>query len=684
MRAGICSRPTRRSHPTLIRTASLALAAALVCIAGTGLRSARAADAFDPARGIVIKGTVVTMDDACRVIEHGHVLVRDGRIAAVWSGPHAPSGVAVGDAVEVDLGPKGLVFPGLMNLHDHPAYNVLPPWPAPSSHRQPAVGRTAGTEPYANRYQWNTPGLLPAEYRRLVQNPNDILTSPLGLDLLAEALKYAEVMSALGGETTNQGAPVNAAADGVLVRNAESPNFGRNRIRSRVPAVTQPSFLSSLNGATGLRTQMRAGAVDAWLAHVAEGVPDAARRFGDSASSRAEFATLKSAGLLTDVTVIVHGVGLEPEDFAEMRAAPSIRTDGAGDGLGAKLVWSPLSNLLLYGTTARVYHALQAGVLVSLGADWTPSGSKNLLGEMKVADVALRDPALLGRDRHLVTAFAVEGRRGDAARDAEVALDREIVKMATRNPAKTLRWDAEVGSIERGKVADLVLITEPKLSPRRGRVKSPYRALIDATEQDVRLVLVGGEPVCGDVDVMERLKPGDHETITSARCRFTKAVDVTREGVVKGDQTYAAFSQALADGLAACGGDAPPVEGGQAADSNTYSYFKARFAGGTLAEMPDADFRTAVLTPFFGLAGGRLNLEKIQMTPVLLEDDDFFFVLVGAVADTITGLPADATPPFKLYPANFNHAPSGVDPFAPSLFEHRWYGCPCHGSGEDR
>ena len=49
------------------------------------------------------------------------------------------------------------------------------------------------------------------------------------------------------------------------------------------------------------------------------------------------------------------------------------------------MVWSPLSNLLLYGATARVDAAKRAGVRIGLGSDWSPSGSKNLLGELKVA-----------------------------------------------------------------------------------------------------------------------------------------------------------------------------------------------------------------------------------------------------------------------------------------------------------
>jgi 5-methylthioadenosine/S-adenosylhomocysteine deaminase len=55
---------------------------------------------------------------------------------------------------------------------------------------------------------------------------------------------------------------------------------------------------------------------------------------------------------------------------------------------GAGMVWSPLSNLLLYGQTARLGAARAAGVPVALGSDWAPSGSKNLLGELQAARLA--------------------------------------------------------------------------------------------------------------------------------------------------------------------------------------------------------------------------------------------------------------------------------------------------------
>ncbi|WP_426780430.1 hypothetical protein [Pseudomonas aeruginosa] len=46
---------------------------------------------------------------------------------------------------------------------------------------------------------------------------------------------------------------------------------------------------------------------------------------------------------------------------------------------------SPLSNLLLYGETADVAAAKATGVAIALGRDWSPSGSKNLPGELKTA-----------------------------------------------------------------------------------------------------------------------------------------------------------------------------------------------------------------------------------------------------------------------------------------------------------
>jgi cytosine/adenosine deaminase-related metal-dependent hydrolase len=568
---------------------------------------------FDPSKGILLRGTVVTMDVAGTILRNGNVLVRDGKIIALWQGTKIPAGTPVNNAVVVDLGTTGLIFPGLINLHNHPTYDTVEVWPAPSSHVQAALGRPLGTEPYANRYQWNTEvGNSPPEFLRLVVNPMNLLNRQIGLNLYAQVGKYSEVQAMLGGQTATQGGLLDPSIDSILIRNVDDVNFGRAKIESRVQSI------DSLSGSdlTNLITSMQNGQIDAWLVHLAEGVRDNQRRPGDTFSSRAEFTSLISKGLLSDNAVIIHGNGLEPADFVTMRAATSIRLDGSGDGLGAKLVWSPLSNLLLYGQTTLVYHALQAGVVVSLGTDWTPSGSRNLLDELKIADIAMRDPRLLGSDRDLIGSLSLTGKTQEQRDDAEIALDRLLVEMVTSNPARTLRWNQEVGSIEPGKFADLFVVTKPQ-----------------------------------------------------------KAIDVTNAAAPQGTETFAHIRQSLQDGLTAMGGDDPPPEGGPAPDTNTYSYLKAHVDGGQLAGLSDTQFRQLLSSSsIFGLTpDGRLNIEAIQLAPVLVEDDDFYFHLLGADVFPGTRLIGDTTPPFMLYPANFNQVQSSGNPFAAANYRDRYF-----------
>jgi cytosine/adenosine deaminase-related metal-dependent hydrolase len=641
----------------MMRSRRILVTVLVVCAVAAvdgALRTATAEPGWDPSSGILIKGaTVATMDDVHTIVPHGNVLVRDGLVVAIWRGPKPPSGVTIGDATVIKAGPNDLLFPGLINLHSHPNFNVVHTWPAPSSHAMPGQGKS-GTDPYANRYQWGAtvPTAAPPELLRLVNNPVGILGDPLGLGLAGEMVKYAETTALLAGTTAIQGAHPDPESDGVLVRNVDNGAFDGRIAPPWVPPVDQlgGTDLSDLLGA------MQAGSVDAWIVHLAEGVRDAGRRPGDPVSSRAEFATLKAKGLLTDMTVIVHGTALERPDFAEMRAAPSIRAAGTGDGLGAKLVWSPLSNLLLYGTMTNVFEAKAEDVLVSLGTDWTPSGSLTLLDELKVANVALRDARLLGSSRELVPEFSLAGTRGPERQEAEAALDRWLVDMVTRNPAQTLRWDDRVGSIEPGMVADLLLIRPPPNSRSRGLPRTVYRDLIEATQREVELVLVGGDPLAGELSLISLLKPGDHEIVGSAVGRFVKAVDTTTTAPVpEGDESLAELAAELEAGLTALGGDSPPPAGGPGPPSNTYSYLKQNVAGGAVAGLPDELFFGLLADNVGLLPDGSLNLERVQLVPLFTGDDDFRAHLLRGDIDPVSGLVADLTPPFALYPANLNH-----------------------------
>ena len=130
---------------------------------------------------------------------------------------------------------------------------------------------------------------------------------------------------------------------------------------------------------------------------------------------------------------------------------------------------------------------------------------------------------MLLRTRFLFDNYVIKTER-DRDR-AERALDQALVDMVTRNPSLSLRWDDRVGSIEAGKVADLLLVRRATTPSTSGLPASPYRSLIEAAERDVRLVLVGGEPLAGDVALMEDLKPGDNEVVDSEAGEFHKAIE---------------------------------------------------------------------------------------------------------------------------------------------------------------
>jgi hypothetical protein len=220
------------------------------------------------------------------------------------------------------------------------------------------------------------------------------------------------------------------------------------------------------------------------------------------------------------------------------------------------------------------------------------------------------------------------------------------------NPAKTLRWSQNVGTIEVGKFADLMVIRKPNHPSTEELPDSPYRNLIDATEKDVELVLVGGQPLAGDVDKMALLKPGDYEVITSTAGCFQKAVDVTNPLVGRsGTETFATIQQKLKEALNSMAGDNPPAGGGPAELSNTYHQLKHLLGYDALS---DEDFNAILASKVGFTPNRRLNIEAVQLAPVLIQDDDFYFHLLGGELFPGTNLIADFTPPFGLYPTNLN------------------------------
>ncbi len=109
--------------------------------------------------------------------------------------------------------------------------------------------------------------------------------------------------------------------------------------------------------------------------------------------------------------------------------------------------------------------------------------------------------------------------------------DYELATMVTKNPALASNWGDFVGTINAGLYADLVVIDTFH--------QDPYRNLIEAIDADVRLTVVNGQPVFGDVDLMSELKGDDWELVEGPG--FDKAVDVTDRSITEGTQSWASI-----------------------------------------------------------------------------------------------------------------------------------------------
>ena len=421
------------------------------------------------------------MDGETNVINDGNVMIRDGKITGVWaSNTNPPAGVDFTDVPIVET--DGTIYPGLIDLHNHVHYNHIPLWDFEVHLSESQKSEEGG---YTNRYQWGNNW----DYGPSITWMKTNIQSSYRWDMASEQMKYAEVQAVSGGVTAMQGSPSSGtqAWDSILSRNVELYNFGQDGISTcAVCGAADDDYTGS-----HLISQSEAGTLNAWFVHLSEGVDQ---------SSKDEFDALWNKGLIMDETIVIHGTAMDSSQFSQMASVNS------------ELVWSPLSNLLLYGDTTDVVAAHQAGVSISISPDWGPSGSKNNLHELKVAD--------MWNSNNLNGYFS----------------NYQLVEMVTSNPADATGWAPFVGRIKADLYADLVVIDTFH--------EDPYRNLIEAIDADVALTVVQGKAVFGDVDIMQQLQGDDWEYVNATD--FQKAVDVTSLTEVDGSQTFAEIEAGLA------------------------------------------------------------------------------------------------------------------------------------------
>ena len=401
---------------------------------------------------------MVTFDPPGTEIPDGVLYIdRNGIIQAVQRRTDpAPAGFDGAAVVETN----GFVYPGLMDLHNHIAYNCLSLWIAPDR-----------TTPWTSREQWPRD----PDYKPAVSLPANALCQADG----KAVLKYVETKAVIGGVTAIQGsAKVGRVYEGWMVRNVEDETFGTG-----IKTVNQ-SVLPFGGVADFAAAKHDLDEGHAFLYHLCEGTDP---------GLVTDYDNIRDHDVLAPKFLGIHSTALGPAQFTEWHSR------------GGTVVWSPFSNLWLYGATTNVVAARAAGMLICLGADWSPSGSKNLLGELKVADLYNRT--------QLEGAFAPQ----------------ELCAMATCNPADALGWSDKLGRLRPGLRGDFVAV--------RDRGEDAYRTLIDTTEPDILLVAINGYPLYGIDQLMSAANAVSPEPITVSPT-LTRTISLRDQRIPDADMSW--------------------------------------------------------------------------------------------------------------------------------------------------
>lgn len=457
---------------------------------------------------------------------------------------------------EIVLDEKDIIYPGLIDLHTHYQYNMLPIW---------EDGRVYMG--WDNRFEWrNNDGYqdrVENVYKTIKENWNHIL--PSGDNTIGDLFLYYSELQAIAGGTTvmqepnvindlneNQEFPLTYSfwqADGtykdrshLLIRSTGRTDdlglgdYQQNKILSVTDFFHPESIQRNIKPPVNT-TEWILEATDqyqkfcdllmhpsnhhrGYIVHLAEGRSDNKNKMAvlnADPYSRNEFRKFKEK--VDEICVgdrkdnlkklhlgLIHGCGIEMDRTNREREENIRFLDKHNIGL----IWSPVSNLLLYGDTPAFYKNIgnKENIPLCLGSDWSPSGSKYIWDEGKFAYKLL------------------------AKTENNANLMADVFKMMTNNPAKVLSSD-KIGSIRKGSFADFFILGVPEVFNNKEDFeqtidKPALASFFSLNDTHTRLVIVGGRVIFGERKFFDESQT-PYQELPAEECIFDKVVYVPEE-----------------------------------------------------------------------------------------------------------------------------------------------------------
>jgi len=405
---------------------------------------------------IISGGIVVTMDGTRAIYRDGSVAVRGDAIVAVGQRSEVESRYRSAQVVDA----RGrLVLPGFINGHTHVPMTLF-----------------RGLHDDVSLNDWLYKYIFPAEAKNVnedfvrwgtrlaaAEQIHSGVTTFADMyyfeDAVAEETKAAGMRGVLGETFIDFPAPDNKSEADVL---AYTERFlKRWQGDALIHAAAAPHSIYTCSKKT---LQDVAALARKYHAPILIHVAEMKKEWEDSekANGMSPVQYLEKIGVLGPDVVAAHCIFVDAAD----RELLAERQVGC--------VHNPSSNMMLASGVAPVAEMRAAGVAVGLGTDG-PAGSNNDLDLMEEIDLAAKLAKITKMDPLALNAKAV-------------------VEMATIDGARALHMKKEIGSLETGKKADLVLISlnEPNAVP----MYDVYAQIAYSLKaSDVETVVIGGRVV---------------------------------------------------------------------------------------------------------------------------------------------------------------------------------------------
>jgi 5-methylthioadenosine/S-adenosylhomocysteine deaminase len=403
--------------------------------------------------------TIITLDPANRIL-HGNVIVENGCIAAIE--PFAPRSDSGFD--EVIDGRGRVLLPGFVQTHIHLCQTLFRGaaddlalidwlkqrvWPMEAAHT-PASLYASARLGIAELIKGGTTCALTME----TVNHTDVV-----FQAVEESGFRATVGKCMMDAGEGVPAELNEQTEDSIVESLRLLERWHGAADGRIRYCFAPRFAVSCSRQLLERVARLASEYGVLVhTHASENREEIA--IVENFSGQRNVHYLYSVGLTDQYVVLAHCIHLDDSELDVLQ-----RT-------GIHVAHCPSSNLKLASGVARVVEMLDRGISVSLGADGAPCNNRlDIFTEMRTA-------ALLQKVNH-----------GPESLPALTAL-----QMATINGAKALGLGKQIGSIEIGKRADLVLMNLQSLHTLPDY--DPVSAIVYAAQTDnVETVLIDGKVV---------------------------------------------------------------------------------------------------------------------------------------------------------------------------------------------